>query len=237
MTFKLISAFFRNLGGEYRLFDKYKQHFAELASLGIPIYIFLDPYYCAYGDELEKTWANVKVLEYIEVDRSFLDDCEALQLPKIRNHAKDTAEYMCIQLMKLKVMARAAELLDTDYLAWIDFGIFHMFKDPSKTGRLIQELCLDNYLWPTDKIISPSCWPPGKYDVWSKICWRYCGSFILGQRHLFQKAYTQQTFLVRSNLPRLTWEVNYWDMMPDFFQTYQANHDDTIIVSKKQLFI
>lgn len=52
---------------------------------------------------------------------------------------------------------------------------------------------------------------------------------MLGPRDQVAAAYMRQMELVRANLPRLTWEVNYWTMMEDHFTWYSANHDDSML--------
>lgn len=225
-----ISALFLPPGGSYRSVDAYKQHFATLARTGIPVCLFLDPALRSYGEELERDWPNVRVLDYCLPDKSFLAGLKEGQpyLPARRNEKKDTVDYMCVQLMKLQVCARAAEIVHTPFLAWIDFGIAHMFKDTARCTEMLVEACRRS-TWPRDKILSPGCWAAGSYPIWTSICWRHCGSFLLGARELFGPAAETQMDLVVKNLPGLTWEVNYWSGLERLFHVYTADHNDSIL--------
>ena len=228
MTVTFITAFFPPEGGSYRSMEKYRECFARLASSGAPVVLYLDPALKDYGASLEEHFPNIRVADYLEVDRSFLT--ESLYLPRNRNLEKDTVEYFCIQLMKLRVMARAAEdtNITTSHIAWIDFGIFHMFKDVVGCKDMLLKIAEKD--WPIDAILSPGCWPPGQYEIWNKICWRHCGSFLLGEKSLFPVALANQDSQVISNMPGLTWEINYWTLMPGF-STYTANHDESILAN------
>ena len=204
-----------------------------LAATGVQIYLYLSHSFKEYGAQLQSQYPNVHIIGYVEPDMSFLVEpnisfpLDKMILPQNRNAKKDTVDYFCIQLMKLALMASTANIVKTSHLAWIDFGIFHMFKDISGCSKLLQEIEQAN--WPSDLILSPGCWPATKqYPIWKSICWVHCGSFLLGARGLFLHAYSAQQSLVVSNLPALTWEVNYWSKM-NIFQTYLANHNDSIL--------
>ena len=230
MGLTFISALFSPEGGSYRSIDKYKEYFALLAESGVPIVLYMDSGLASYAAELEAQYPNVCVAEFVSVDRSFLTD--PVFLPANRNIKKDTVDYLCIQLMKLKLMAHAAETIGSSHLAWIDFGIFHMFKDVPRAQELLRDL-VERDLG-SETILSPGCWPKERIgDIWNDICWRHCGSFLIGEKSLFIKAYQNQELQVRSNMPGLTWEVNYWTLMPDF-TVYYADHDDSILTNLKQ---
>ena len=230
MGLTFISALFSPEGGSYRSIDKYKEYFALLAESGVPIVLYMDSGLASYAAELEAQYPNVCVAEFVSVDRSFLTD--PVFLPANRNIKKDTVDYLCIQLMKLKLMGHAAETIGSSHLAWIDFGIFHMFKDVPRAQELLRDL-VERDLG-SETILSPGCWPKERIgDIWNDICWRHCGSFLIGEKSLFIKAYQNQELQVRSNMPGLTWEVNYWTLMPDF-TVYYADHDDSILTNLKQ---
>ena len=227
MGVTFISALFSPEKGSYRSIEKYKEYFALLAQSCVPIVLFMDPALKTYADELEKRFSNVRVIEFVTVDKSFLS--KSVFLPRNRNKEKDTVEYFCIQLMKLKVMARAAEVMKSSHLAWIDFGIFHMFKDVVKAQATLREISQKD--WQLEKILSPGCWSKERItDIWNYICWRHCGSFLLGERSRFITAFQSQELQVRSNMPGLTWEVNYWTLMSDF-TNYSADHNDSILTN------
>lgn len=192
--------------------------FQHLVDTGVPILLFLDTAFVG------KTFpSNVRVVP-TTLDTTQIP--EDVQLPTNRNVNKDTREYFCIQLQKLAYLTEARKYTEDEFLAWIDFGAFHMFRDKSQCKQWIQDIASSDF--PKDKILSPGCWPPGMYD-WNNVCWRFCGTFLLGHRDLFPIALENQTTLVEQQLPNLTWEVNYWAQMESCFHFYLANHDDTLL--------
>jgi hypothetical protein len=66
-------------------------------------------------------------------------------------------------------------------------------------------------------------------NLFEHICWKHCGSLLIGTGNMFMRAYDRQTTLVLEYMPRLTWEVNYWAMMDDHFEIYIAEHNDHIL--------
>jgi hypothetical protein len=130
-------------------------------------------------------------------------------------------------------MAEAATIvLDTNtttHLAWIDFGIFHMMKNNVNMFRhWLHKIAGSNFN--TKRILSPSCYTMELLDPFNEIYWNHCGSFLLGHTSLFQHAYNAQLSLIKQNLPKLTWEFNYWGLMgPTFFEPYYAVHDLSIL--------
>lgn len=209
----------------YRSVEIYREMFERLADTGIPLLLFLD--------ETLTDWTfpvNVHVLPTRLRTDWIPDD---VQLPAHRTPTKDTREYLAIQLQKLHWLVEAREHTTTSHLAWIDFGVFHMLKDPGHCTVLLRRIAASDF--PSHRILAPGCWPPGTYD-WNSVAWRFCGSFLLGHRDLFPGALRRQTELVSAQLPRLTWEVNYWAQMEDLFEVYPANHDDSLL-SRVTMFV
>jgi hypothetical protein len=201
----------------YRTIDRYLAEFQTLAATGVPILLFLDEE--CLGIEVPP---NVRIVP-TSLDTSWVPP--DIRLPSSRNLGKDTTDYFCIQLSKLAYLTKAREYTEDPFLAWIDFGVFHMIRDADVCGQLLREIAGSE--WPRDTILAPGCWPAGRYD-WNAVCWRFCGSFLIGHRDLFPAALERQTHLVQSQLPCLTWEVNYWAQMEEFFHVYAANHNDTL---------
>lgn len=199
--------------------NTYLDKFDRFACLGIPILLFLDRQ-CI----LPKEYPNVTVIpSTLEMDWIPKD----VELPKQRNTDKDTREYMVVMLHKMKYMYDALAYCDTPYLAWIDFGISHIIRNPSVTFQKLVDL--QSFSRPLATILSPGCWGPISSFVKDRVYWRFCGGFFLGPREMFPAAYERQTELVKQHLPALAWEVNYWAMMEDFFTWYVADHNDSIL--------
>ncbi len=201
----------------HRNVREYVRWFQYLVDTGVPILLYLDP-------ELTDVVAAFPNITVVSAAVTWHDN---VVLPEWRNVKKDTADYMAIQLSKLRFMADAADRCKTDYLAWIDFGVFHMFKDIAAAQAKLR--AFTEREWPVGRILAPGCWAQGNYDVWDRICWRFCGGFLLGHRGLFPLAYVRQAQLVKKGLPRLTWEVNYWTQMEEYFRVYPGDHNDLLL--------
>lgn len=203
----------------HRSIDTYRHHFQSLVDSGIDLCVFLD----------ERISSDLPTAPTVRIERISMDPywVSATELPSTRNPTKDTVSYMSIQLAKLAFVTRATELYSSSHFAWIDFGVFHMFRDTHACQARLRSLASSSVR--DDRLIAPGCWPPGSYDIWDRICWRFCGSFVLGHRSRFLPAYTRQCELVRAGLPRLTWEVNYWSQMDDHFAWYPGDHTDLLL--------
>ena len=230
MTVTFVTALYLPSGPMFRNVDAYFEHFERLAETGVPLIVYLDSRLTERGSVLLGRFSNILRIEYVDLDKSWVP--ETVYLPQQRNPNKDTIDYFCIQLSKLYLLSRSSGLVDTSHIAWIDFGIFHIFKNPVAVSDCLRLISASEF--PTDKIIAPGCWPVGHYNVWNAICWRFCGGFLLGAVGLFEAAAARQHSLVLGNMPGLTWEVNYWAMMEEYFTNFRADHDDTIITNVKQ---
>jgi glycosyl transferase family 25 len=220
-----VTAFFMP-STEYRTSETYFSMFDCLASTNLPIILFLDE---KLNDRVEhlRAYPNVQI-RLSTLDKSWLPETEFV-LPEKRNHKKDTIDYFFIQLSKLRHLSTASEMATTSHLAWIDFGIFHMFKNTTRAQQLLQEISTMEL--PVNRVFSPSCWvyeKPLSKLVRDNAIWNHCGSFMVGDRTLFPDFYKRQNDLVLQHLPSFTWEVNYWAAM-DGFTPYKANHNETIL--------
>ena len=146
MKTTFVTAFFRPTTS-YRDPETYFQYFAHLAETGIPILLFLDSWYT------NRTFpSNVRVIP-TTLDMDWLPD--QLVLPKQATPTKDTTRYFCIQLSKLRFLTEARNHTDSEFLAWIDFGIFHMLRQPNVCIELLRHIAMSEF--PRDKILSPGC--------------------------------------------------------------------------------
>lgn len=221
-----VTAFFTP-STEYRSSETYFSMFDCLAATKLPIILFLDEKLIDRVERLHETYPNVQI-HPVTLDKSWLPLIQFV-LPEKRNEKKDTIEYFFIQLSKLRHLSAASEMATTSHLAWIDFGIFHMFKDVSRAQRLLQEISSMDL--PLEYVFSPSCWvyeKPLSNLVRDNAIWNHCGSFMVGDRTFFPDFYKRQNKLVLQHLPTLTWEVNYWAAM-NGFTPYKANHNETIL--------
>lgn len=211
-----------------RSVDQYFHYFDILAKSGVSIILFLDK--CFKNTNYEKNileHGNVHIPEYISIDKSWIKDDEDIILPENRNKHKDTVEYMCIQLMKMRLVRDALKYTDSDYLAWIDFGIFHTISDTGLAYSILNNFNMRKFR--TEKIIAPGSDVYTSDNIWNNLCWYFRGSFFVGYRGLFENAYRVQMDLVAENYPKITWEINYWYLMRDLFIMYVGYNDYNII--------
>jgi len=255
MTITFVTAFYAP-STPYRTTDVYFSKFETLAESGITILLFLDNTLHEQGQKIRDEYTNV-VVEYIDpvpnwaengdiyedsesdsVDKKILSFYHQifskggeLVLPAKRNQSKDTLHYFYIQLSKLFHMSTASRMVDSTHLAWIDFGIFHMFSDAQRFQDLLRHI--SSLQFPKmEKVLSPGCWryKYPKIFVNDVTLWYHCGSFMIGESHLFPDLYKEQTAAVIEQLPMMTWEVNYWTMM-EGFTSYPADHNETILTN------
>jgi len=219
-TTTFVTAFFKP-ATSYRSETDYFVLFDRLAATGISILLFLDT---AYTDKVFPP--NVRVIP-TDLDTSFLPETPVL--PSHMHPIKDNAQYMCIQLNKFRVMNEALAYTETPYLAWIDFGVFHMIQDENRVMKMLHTI--ERSTFRRDRIVSPGSKKTDLTDVWTRPVWRLFGTFWVGHRTLIPLAYIRQLSLVMENLPKLTWEVNYWAMMDEFFDIYTSGHDDSIFTN------
>ena len=226
MPTTFVTAFYLQPDAGTRRLDDYFCYFEVLAITGVPIILYLDVAFKETGEKIVAKYKNVKIPEYVNLEVEWAG-CREFVMPNTRNVVKDNPYYMFIQLSKLKLLTNASKIADTEFIAWIDFGIFHMLRDYELCKMMLIRISTSNF--PQDKILAPGCWNPDKHDVWNEICWRFCGTLILGHKALFAAAEKRQSELVCNNLPKLTWEVNYWTMMEEHFQQYWGDHNESLL--------
>jgi hypothetical protein len=240
-----ITAFY-SLEKQNKTTDFYFQMFEELASSSVNIMLYLDDRYTEKGKELIKKYNNLRIeyknfqflkKELIDVD---FDNYNFI-LPSTRNTNKDNLEYFYVQLSKLyhlSLYSNNNENKDT-HIAWIDFGIFYLFKEKNMAKMILRILSKLNL--PIDIVLAPGSWSYNFFDKYKDhlfdiISWFFCGSFMIGDIKLFDKLYQEQQKLLYSNLPNITWEVNYWAIihrnMPDKFITIlDCDHNDLLLIN------
>ena len=219
--------------------DAYLQNLEKLIQTGIPLLCYLDESLKENGEELCKHYKNFKIQQYVTLDTSWIPG--NVILPAIRNGKKDTKEYFAVQLQKMWCLADAAKNVETSHLAWIDAGIFHMFNNYNDVKEMLLQIASSE--WP-NKIFVPGAWNLGQVahhyalNKWAHmldvIIWRFLGSFLIGPRLSWQKVLEKQDALVKENLPRLGWEVNYWTKMEDDFIWYLSNHNNSLLENIQQ---
>jgi hypothetical protein len=240
-----ITAFYSPTEKQYKTTDFYFEMFEQLASSSVNIMLYLDDRYIDKGKELCEKYNNVRI-EYKNfqlVKKEILDfDEKKIILPSTINTKKDTIDYLYIQLSKLYHLSLYSkyynnkEIKDT-HIAWIDFGIFYLFKDKEKAKIILK--IISKIKLPKDLVLAPGSTPDIFFDTYKEklfdiVTWFFCGSFIMGDINLFNNLYEEQMTLVYNNLPKLTWEVNYWAIIQQkikdkFIIVQNCDHNDIML--------
>lgn len=203
--------------------EEYKRYFDSIASSGASILLFLDK---------ESTWTfppNVRV-ERLSLEETWVGthipdtDC----LPTTRS-PNDTCEYMKIMNSKTECLFKASQLnpFQTEWFAWIDFGLAHVFTNPVDTIRRLTTLI-------------PPCYPCIRTaGIWKDsnkttdlIDWRFAGGFMLAHGSKLESLHTKVCDTLLSLQPKFTWEVNVWAMLENDgldLGWFPSDHDDSII--------
>jgi hypothetical protein len=237
-----ITAFYSPSEKQFKTTEFYFKMFEELASSSVNIMIYLDDKYVDKGKELLEKYNNVRIeyKNFNNIKKDILEfDEKNIILPSTINKKKDTIDYLYIQLSKLYHLAlysRNKQNKDT-HIAWIDFGIFYLFKEKELAKMLLK--IISKLQLPKDVVLAPGSTSNDLFYVYKDrlfdiVTWFFCGSFMIGDINLFNELYEQQMKLVYENLPKLTWEVNYWAIMHQqikekFIIIENCDHNDTMI--------
>lgn len=211
--------------------EVYRELFLRLAETGIPIVLFLDA---------NTGWTsfppNVRVISAALGDTWVGHNVPAdVQLPNVRSQT-DTREYMMIQSAKSEFVVRATQVnpFHTEWFAWIDFGIGHVFRSPETT--LEQLKTMTPPLTPCMR--TAGIWRHTPESLFDAVCWRFAGGFLLVHASLAESFHEEVTKSIQRNLPRFAWEVNTWaDVERNGMDLgwFVSDHNDTIIPSNAVL--
>jgi hypothetical protein len=240
-TVTFVTSFFYIYNSEY---DEKKttpwrlERFREIVETGIQLCVYVCPAFQKHVEEIAGEFANVKIMRVTTIGELFVAERMNVDLPNNRNETKDTTEYMAVINSKTEFMADAIAQnpWNSEYFAWIDFNISHVFHDKPATLRYLREL--GNRQFHGKFFAIPGCW--NKFDnvPVENICWRFCGGFFMGDKESilnFDRLYKAHfyDFLITHN--KYVWEVNFWawleattDWNPSW---YSADHNDSIILN------
>ena len=161
------------------------------------------------------------------------------RLPITRNLAKDTFEHLVWTHLKVEFLQRAIEICENDkniIFAWIDPHICHLFHEPlSHSVNYLNYLSMQKFT-KGPFIALPSCWDKQESINFNTVCWRFCGTVIIGNavaindlHILYEQIYP--TLLEEKNI--MTWDVNMLAHLESagIFNPipYKANHDASIV--------
>jgi hypothetical protein len=208
-----------------RSIEVYRELFLRLAETGIPIVLFLDantgwtsfpPNVRVVPASLADTWVGHNVP---------LD----AQLPNMRS-PPDTREYMMIQSAKSEFVVRATQVnpFHTEWFAWIDCGIGHVFRTPETTLEQLKTMAPPQ----TPCMRTAGIWRHTPESLFDAVCWRFAGGFFLVHATLADSFHEEVIKSIQRNLPRFAWEVNTWaDVERNGMDLgwYPSDHGDSIV--------
>ena len=154
------------------------------------------------------------------------------QLPDSINGSKDTVEYMALMNSKVELLHKATHFVETEYVAWIDAGIFKILNQNFNPNTLTN-LNL-NY---KDKILLPGATNLNLQisDIFKRVYWNYLGGFFILHIELLEKFYKANNDAIDICLAanRIAWEVNVWCLInqnkfDDLLESYTGDHNNTI---------
>jgi hypothetical protein len=212
---------------EFDLETEYFTYFHKLVILEVPIILFLDTSLKNYANTLLDSYKNIKII--------FFDKQELLfgtisQLPMHKNTDKDTKEYIQFMNNKILFMERAmnSNLFTTNHYAWIDFRIFHIFKNNTRVSQKLLDLTKRKY---TKSAYFPGAIHYNRCEL-NEINWRFLGGFFILDRDNIVKL-KNETIKIFSSINMLTWEVNIWSILESLklfdFGWYLADHNDSML--------
>jgi hypothetical protein len=227
------------------------QHFLQLVSSGIQIFIFVSRDYEELIREKTQNAANlhIKAIDWKDMwmYKEVFSENRDWTLPIHRTVAKDTAEYILLMNAKTEFMYEAIQEnpWNSTHFAWIDFNIAYIFKKKIETQEYLKTLS-SRQLAPEFLTIS-GCWDKmasTDFGIFLNcIHWRFCGGFFMGDRKSilhFYDLYREffPTFLKEHK--KLVWEVNFWAWL-EFSQNwkpvwFKGDHNDSIFHTSADLF-
>lgn len=204
--------------------------FQHLVALEIPIVVWTDqvlPFALP---------AHVQVLHApLDSFASYILSLSAKKLPQYRTPEKDTREFLALMNTKVEMVWQALPYVHTSHVAWIDAGIFKIFKDMHRVSAAFQQH--SQISWP-NKVCIPGCWKSPLVDLYQRVSWRFCGGFFVCPTSLLPHFYQTATRLLEAWIAagHLAWEVNVWADLemkePSLFAWWSADHNESMLEPK-----
>ena len=212
-----------------------------LNTLVAPIQIFADRGCHEILQNKYKDCANVTIILFDYPTQSWIYRESAPykdMLPITRNLTKDTFEHLVWTHLKVEFLQRAIENGEGHFgtFAWIDPHICHLFPNPINVVNYLNYLSMQKFAQ-ASFIALPGCWEPKVPSIdFNNVCWRFCGTFMLGNVVAINNLHTMYkhfypTLLKEQNM--ITWDVNMLAHLESagIFNPkwYKANHDASIV--------
>lgn len=236
---------------ESRTFEKRLEFFMKIAELNINICLFVSPEYKDTFDLITTKYKNINIIEVLSIeDLEFTKlgnkNADLLNLPDIRSYEKDTSNYIFLMHSKIEFIKKTIDInpFNNDHFCWFDFSLPYTFKDPEKSIFNLKVYSECSFIH-EPFIIMPGCWS-SKYGnikfLKDYVCWRFCGSFLMGDKNSLLSFYDVskshfEDFLTLTG--KLVWEVNYWAWLEaeGYISPiwYLSGHDDTQLIIQTQV--
>ena len=216
--------------------------FRQLAECNIRLHLFLSASFREMFEEVCGTRPNVHV-QYIELeDLTTYKEVDGISmLPPVRTEHHDTKNFLILMNAKIEFIYRAMEAahFPATHYAWIDFSIFHVFRNHSDTRAYLEMLGASRLI--PKCLIMPGCWERGygMDRIFQAVNWRFCGGFFLGDTVSLKEMY-DATLKLLCKGHGLIWEVNFWAHMENMGaiqpRWVHADHNDSIVQIPREFF-
>ena len=208
---------------------EYMDYFLELSKVNANIVCFADRSFEVPSNVNLILCKKEELIAYAVMNRHCTHD-----LP--RNINKDTHDYMILMNSKTEFMKRAMKIIESKHYAWIDFGIFKIFKN---NGQDVLKRLSEFSNREFDGLHMPGCLPRQDLDSYLKgISWRFCGGFFVGDKksiEVFTGLYDDFFEEIMRKYKTWLWEVNVWGILENeyrfFPNVYYADHNESMILS------
>jgi len=222
--------------------EKYLERGKLLLEMDVPKVVFLEEtvikqFGAAYLAALPKT-AIVPYKKEQLLLNELVAEGASVELPKPPpRETEPSLDYLSIQINKTEWVRQAVAINphDTAQFMWIDFGIYHIFKDPAIFKECVlncQNKAYDNVriagIWGLNRVMS-------EYQIRNTPLWFFAGGVFGGDKDkllVFADKLKEKTREVIKK-GYVMWEVNLWYLVclenRELFDSYSSDHNLSIL--------
>lgn len=218
--------------------EKRMEWVQPLLRLEIPMILYVDEFFQKLLTDISPTIKVIPLdIKTLKTYKAIYDRETPLHLPPSRNVKKDTIEYMMLMNSKVELLTLAKEHVTTPYMAYIDSGIFKLFKEKEVTLSRLTTLAVHSI----PLVLLPGCHPIGPVEafpyLWKGIHWMFSGSLFIAATSRVDEFYSIHMAALKRYLDMgcITWEVNVWasfaNSLKDRIVWYKGPHTDEMITN------
>ena len=179
---------------------------------------------------------NVRLIKYpienINIYNMIISN-KNLKLPIQRDEKKDTLEYMALMNSKVEFILKSLDIIDTEYVAWIDAGITKVFSDKQSFSKLNCKLNGSNV---SNKILIPGCYniKLNFPELCSGVRWVFLGGFFACNKNVIPNFYNLCIKVIKFFMDHsmMVWEVNIFAYIhsthENVFNWYYGDHNNSL---------